>query len=315
MIRSADRLVGPSPILLLGGAGFLGRNLAQALLNRGSEVLVLSRRPSPFEHHPRLRYVQGDLSDAALRADLLAQCGTIVFLASESVPGSTARKPLTEIDGNLRPLAAWIEDLFALPSRRIIHLSSGGTVYGDPQRLPVAEEAPLRPLSFHAAIKLAAEQCWRVLARDGQHDVTVLRPSNIYGPGQPLLSHFGVIRKLLEVALRGQAFEIWGDGQTVRDYLYIDDFVDACLQLLQLPAEPGFRVFNLGAGEGVSLLELCRRVEAICGHAVTRRHLPARTVDVRRIVLDSSALTAATGWRPQVDLDAGLRRSWDWLRT
>lgn len=304
----------PSPVLLLGGAGFLGRNLVRGLLRQDSEVVVLSRRASPFEPHPRLHYVQGDLADAGLRGELIQHCGSILFLASESVPGSTARRPLSEIDGNLRPLAAWVETLLDQPPRRILHLSSGGAVYGDPVQLPVAEDAPLQPLSFHAAIKLAAEQCWQVVAKSTRHEVTVLRPSNIYGPGQPLLAHFGVVRKLLEVALRRQELEIWGDGETVRDYLYIEDFVCAGLQLLQRPLQAGFRVFNLGSGVGVSLLELCRRVEAVCGHAVLRRHVPARAVDVRQIVLDSTALTAATGWRPRVDLDTGLRLSWDWLQ-
>lgn len=168
------------------------------------------------------------------------------------------------------------------------------------------------PLSNYGVGKVAVEGFLRVYGRQHGERVTILRPSNVYGPGQPLREGFGVIRAMLEYARGGAAMEFWGDGETVRDFLFIEDWVEACWRLLAPEAQAG--IYNIGAGEGCSLNSLRAIVERVTGRELRVCWRPARSVDVRGVVLDSTRLRQATGWAPQVTLEQGIGEMWDWLQ-
>ncbi|MDD3528641.1 MAG: NAD-dependent epimerase/dehydratase family protein [Gallionellaceae bacterium] len=295
-------------VLLIGGNGFIGQALARALAARGEAVTVLSRRP-PASAMAGVRWQPGDLNDLPLLATLLAESRAVVHLATTSTPGRHVREPARDAVENLLPLLRLLEAMNDRPELPLIYLSSGGAIYGDPAYLPVDERHVLAPLSHHAAGKAAAEQYLGVFARQG-HATAILRPANVYGPGQPLQTGFGVIRTLLEHLRRGTPLTIWGDGETTRDFLHIDDMVAACLAVLDAPASG---TFNLGSGNGLSLNALCRLVERVTGRAMAIRHQPARGVDVQTVILDSSAFRQRYGWQPRVSLDEGLRATWQWL--
>jgi UDP-glucose 4-epimerase len=237
---------------------------------------------------------------------VLPGCHAVIHLATTSTPGTYSREPLREGEENLRPLLQLMQALDSCPTIPLVYLSSGGAIYGNPETLPVTEEHDMAPLSYHAAGKAAAEHFLGVFARQG-HRVIILRPSNAYGPGQPLKTGFGVIPTLLEHLRRGTPMEIWGDGETVRDYLYIDDLVEACLKALHHPASG---IYNVGSGEGHSLNELCRLAERITGRLLEPHYRPSRGGDVKAVVLDICRIRREMGWVPQVDLEEGLRRTW-----
>ena len=164
--------------------------------------------------------------------------------------------------------------LQAQPETHLIFFSSGGTVYGNPQQLPVSEDSPIAPLSNHGAGKAAQESFCQALRAQG-HAVTILRPSNAYGPGQTMKRGFGLVRTLLEHARLGTAMEIWGDGENVRDYIYIDDIVEATLRLIDQPQDCG--TYNLGSGMGYSINQVKARGRAGLRHDTLQRHLPPGT--------------------------------------
>ncbi|BAN36200.1 NAD-dependent epimerase/dehydratase [Sulfuricella denitrificans skB26] len=290
--------------LLLGG-GFIGQALARRLTELGKKVMVVARNAPPHAL-PGVIWRKSDLSDAALLGDVLPDCHAVIHLATTSTPGTYSREPLREAEENLRPLLQLMHALDSYPTIPLVYLSSGGVIYGNPETLPVTEEHGLVPLSYHAAGKAAAEHFLGVFARQG-HRVIILRPSNAYGPGQPFKTGFGVIPTLLEHLLRGTPMEIWGDGETVRDYLYIDDLVEACLKALHHPASG---TFNVGSGEGHSLNELCRLAERVTSRQLELHYRPARGGDVKAVVLDVDRIRREMGWVPQVDLEEGLRRTW-----
>lgn len=297
--------------LILGGAGFVGRALTARLLELGRAVHVVSRRPCPFAAHPLLRYSQGDLAQIEVLRSLVDQCEDVVYLASETVPAQTTYTPHREVARNLAPIASLIEALEHVAPRHILFASSGGTVYGNPAAVPVPEGAPLRPVSYHGAVKVAAEQILSVMASHTDHRVTILRPSNLYGPGQPYQEHFGVVRKLLQHVHESREVEIWGDGTQVRDYLFIDDFITACVGILdRADQRSDSRILNVGAGHGTSLNELCALIESVSGRRLAIRRLPARAGDVKGVVLDVSALKAAIQWSPETPIEIGLARTW-----
>ena len=196
-------------VLLLGGAGFIGSALAKRLEQEDITVHIVGRH------------------DAARLGNILPQCGTVIHLASATTPGSSASHPDLELD-NLTLTLRLLELMQNQPDTHLIFFSSGGTVYGNPQRLPVAEDAPIAPLSNHGAGK-AAQEAFCQAFRAAGHAVTILRPANAYGPGQTMRGGFGLVRTMLEHARAGTAMEIWGDGENVRDFIYIGDVVEACL--------------------------------------------------------------------------------------
>ncbi len=293
-------------ILILGGGGFIGQALARRLVELGEQVVVLARNTPPAHALRSVVWRRGDLSDTDLIKETLTGCRSVIHLATTSTPGTYSREPLREGQENILPLLQLMQVLDSSPAVPLVYLSSGGAIYGNPQILPVAEDHCLAPLSYHAAGKAAAEHFLGVFARQG-HRVAILRPSNVYGPGQQAKAGFGVIRTLLDHLRRDTPMEIWGDGKTVRDYVYIDDLVEACLRALRYPESV---TFNVGSGVGHSLEDLCHLAEQVTGRQLKLRYRPARGGDVKAVVLDIGRICRETGWMPQVDLEEGLRRTW-----
>jgi len=295
-------------VLLLGGTGFLGTALARRLVREQWEVCVVGRRVVNSTM-PGVVTRQASLDDVAMLRELLPTYRTVVHLASTTTPGSSAHSPVRETEENVLPALRLLEVLAEFEPVRLIYTSSGGTLYGNPAVLPVAEDQPLWPLSNHGVGKVAVEGFLRVYGRQHGDRVTILRPSNVYGPAQPLREGFGVIRTMLEYVRRGEAMEFWGDGETVRDFLFVEDWVEACWRVLAPEAAVG--VYNVGVGEGCSLNSLRAVVERVTGRELRVSWQPARAVDVRGVVLDSARLRAATGWAPQVTLEEGIRQMWE----
>lgn len=297
-------------ILLLGGAGFLGRALARALLNNGYEVSRIDSRPM-YPMGAQDHVFVGDLSNLDFTQSLLRSCDTLVHLASATTPSTSATSPFIEAEANIGPTLRLLELAQQTDFRHLIFISSGGTVYGNPLRLPAMESDPLTPLSYHAAGKVALESFLHTYRHLSGKVVTILRPSNLYGPEQTLRSGFGIIRTMLENVRTGQPMTIWGDGENVRDYLYIDDMAEACCKLIERGCDS--ETFNVGAGIGTSINRLHQLIENIVGASIPVQHLPARSLDVRAIILDSSKLTHAAGWAPTISLEEGIHRTWKWL--
>ncbi len=280
-------------IVLLGGGGFIGSALANRLQAQGMTVHVIGRH------------------DGDHLARVLPQCGTVVHLASATTPGSSARDPNLELS-NLDVTLRLLHLIQTQPQIHLIYFSSGGTVYGNPSNLPATEECKIAPLSHYGAGKAAQEVFCQSLRAQG-HAVTILRPSNTYGPGQTMRHGFGLIRTLLEHARLGTPIEIWGDGESVRDYIYIDDVVEASSRLIKQHDDSG--TYNLGSGVGYSINQVRSVVETVSGKTLQTVYRPARGVDVRNVVLDGSNLHAALEWQPSVELTHGVERTWQWLRS
>ena len=212
----------PSGILLVGGTGFIGRALAASFAAEGWEVHVLSRKPA-LDLPAGVQAHVGDQGDKALLNPLLARCAHVIHLASATTPGDTVWSPSAEAEASLIPALRFLDCFQGYPESRVIFVSTGGALYGNAEG---ANETTLPvPGSYHGAGKVALEAFFSVLGQRRPGGLTILRPSNVYGPGQALRAGFGIIPSLLQRARDGGTVTIWGDGSSVRDYLYIDDMV------------------------------------------------------------------------------------------
>jgi len=279
-------------VLLLGGTGFIGTALAGRLnLEKKSFHSLGSRDVERLEH-------------------VLPQCSTVLHLASATTPGSSASQPEMEL-GNLALTLRLLDLLKRQPQTHLIFFSSGGTVYGNAERMPITEDFPIAPLSNHGAGKASQEAFCRAARAQGSA-VTILRPSNVYGPGQTMRQGFGLIRTMLERVRAGTLLEVWGDGENIRDFIYIDDIVEASMRLINLPQDSGS--YNIGSAVGFSINQVKGIVEASCGKKLQTIYRPGRGIDVRSVVLDNSRLKARLGWQPSVGLADGVARTWEWLQ-
>jgi Nucleoside-diphosphate-sugar epimerases len=295
--------------VLILGLGFLGRALAQRLHAEGRTVHAIEPgHASPLEG---VAIHQASMDDSQLLDQLLPGCGTVFHLASGTTPGSSSGDPVGEAENNILPSLRFLEIAQRHRPLRLVFASSGGALYGDPGVIPTPESYPLKPHSSHGAGKMAQEAFLHAFAHNTGSCVAILRPSNLYGPGQPLKSGFGIIRTLLEHASQGTPMPVWGDGETVRDFLYIDDMVEACRLLFRHPAVTG--TFNVGSGQGHTINQVREATEKICGRSIAVQRHPARGYDVHQVILDNTNIEAALGWKPATLLEEGILRTWQWL--
>lgn len=301
-------------ILLLGASGFVGRSLMRVLAHRGEHVIAASR--NPFDP-------AGERVETCVRAfceardflDVLSRCRLVIHAASASTPGSSAGQPLVELDENLRPTLALLQALQDRPSTRLLYLSSGGTLYSRVGNGPADESSAAYTRSYHGAGKIAAEHFIESWCNQFNSTATVLRPSNLYGPEQYERAGFGIVPAALGKVLRGEALHVWGDGSAQRDYLYIDDFVRLCIDVLDSPWPQEFRLFNACSGASVCLDDLFALIERVTGRPLLRCYDAQRPVDPPSVTMQAERAKLQYGWTPRIALDEGLERTWHWFST
>jgi UDP-glucose 4-epimerase len=301
-------------VLLVGAGGFVGQRLLDALVSRGESVIAVSR--SPF-HAPGGGCVQAHvraLREVGDYAALLERVRAVVHVASASTPGSSAGKPLQELDDNLRPTLALLEALQERPKLPLIYVSSGGTLSHRTDGVS-GETAAVYSRSYHGAGKIAAEQFIEAWCRQFGTAAVVLRPSNLYGPGQRERPGFGIVPTAFGKLMRGETLHVWGDGSVQRDYLYVDDFTRLLCSALDTPPVAGCRVFNACSGTSVDLNTLFALIEQITGRSLLRSYDDRRPVDAPNVHLQASRARAAFGWTASVALRDGLERTWHWFNT
>lgn len=301
MTYSADKVV-----LVLGASGFIGRSLSERLAAHGVSVLAATRQSNSYSH-PLIQNVVAPYDAADHFRPLVAKASLVIHAASTSTPASSAAQP--QLDGNLRSTLALIESLQIQDPPRLMYLSSGGTLYGDCAE-PASESAPLRPRAYHAAGKVAAEAFIHAWTEQYGGTAVILRPSNVYGPRQTPRTGFGAVATAMACALDGVPFTIWGNGTSVRDYLYVDDLLALCEAAASSVLPRGSHVFNAAQGVGTSLNALLDAIDETTGRPLLRDYQPARVVDVQMITLDTTAARRVFGWEPTRTLREGLQCTW-----
>jgi UDP-glucose 4-epimerase len=300
------------PCLVLGAGGFIGSHLCQTLVRAGGRVHGFGRRPVFADSLPPMRFTTGEFTDRAALASAVDGAEIVFHLLGGTNPEVSNKDPIADLQINTVASVQMLELCRAAGVRKIVFVSSGGAVYGVPTVVPIPEDEATNPISAYGINKLMVEKYLQLYAHLGGPHAVTLRPANPYGPFQSPHRRQGLVAALIETVLAGRPVEIWGDGQVVRDFLYVGDLADAMLAVSLY--EGPETVLNVGSGVGRSVLEV---VESVCS-ALGRRpaaviHKSSRRADVPVNVLDITRIQQVLGWTPQTAWMDGLHRTAAWV--
>lgn len=298
--------------LVTGGAGFIGSNLADALLARGHEVRIIDDLSTGVrENLPAgARFFEGPITDPDLLEEAVAGVEVIFHQAALGSVARSVNAPLVSDTANAHGTLAVLDAAHRLGVRRVVQASSS-SVYGGADVRPTPESTPLVPRSPYAVTKMVGEHYARVFSELHGLETVTLRYFNVYGPRQRPDAAYAAVIPLFIAALRaGRAPEVHGDGLQSRDFAFIDDVVAANLAAAAAPAEAcSGKAYNVAGGREQSLLEMLDILNRAIGTEIAPVHVAPRVGDVRHSFADLTAAAADLGYRPQVTFEDGLART------
>jgi UDP-glucose 4-epimerase len=300
--------------LIIGGHGFIGSHLTNLLVAKNQSVRVYNHSLNPYlKPLDEVEYIYGDFGDQDLLKIALKNVDIVYQLVSYTIPSTSNDNPIGDVNLNVINTLKFLENCVNASVQKIIFPSSGGTVYGLPQQLPILETHPTEPICSYGITKLTIEKYLYLYNYLYGLDFSILRIANPYGPGQNPTGKLGAVTVFLNRILQHLPIQIWGNGEAVRDYLYILDVVQA-LYDVQNPNLTE-RLFNIGSGQGISLNELLEKIRQVIQDDFKVEYIQGRKVDIPTNVLDITKAKTVLQWRPSVQLETGIKETWQWLKS
>jgi nucleoside-diphosphate-sugar epimerase len=299
-------------VLVTGGAGFIGSHLTRRLVMKGHDVLVFDNlstgHPSNLDRIDA-ELVEGDIREPAALASAMKGVEAVFHVAALPSVARSWEDPVTSLHTNALGTSNVVEAAIAAGAHTMVY-SSSSSVYGDQEAERKSEDLPPHPISPYGHSKLLGEKLVLAHSQAGRIKGIALRYFNVFGPRQdPQSPYAAVIPLFIRHALERTVATINGDGCQSRDFTYIDNVVEG--NLLALQGDVCGEAFNCACGQNHSLLELAQRVSELAGHPLDVVHGPPRTGDIRHSLADVSRIQNALGYRPRVDFDEGLRRTFE----
>ncbi len=307
-------------VLVTGGAGFIGSHVADAYLQRGDEVWILDDLSSGrMSNVPAgAKFIKASITDPGLDK-IFEDAGGFDIInhhAAQMDVRTSVERPRFDAAINVDGFLNVVENARKYNTRRILFVSSGGVVYGEPEVRPTPEEAPKAPLSPYGVTKLAAEYYLHYYRIVHGVEYAALRYANVYGPRQNPHGEAGVVAIFSSRIREGKPLTIYGDGHQTRDYVYIADVVSANMLLSDVALAAGGdmdqRAFNVGTGRETSVVELAQTLIKASGSKVEVKHAAERPGELRHSALATKRLEAL-GWTAQHTLEDGLRTTYDYI--
>ena len=300
-------------ITVFGGNGFIGSHVVDMLLKAQHKVTVFGRSHERFR--PPLggvRYILADFDDEEKIAKALQGAELVMHLITSTIPQTSNEEPVYDIQSNLINTVKLLNRCVSCGVKKVVYLSSGGTVYGIPATYPVEESHETTPICSYGIVKLAVEKYLHLYHHLYNLDYVVLRASNPYGERQDPSGRQGVVSVFLGRALRHLPVTLWGDGNVVRDYIYVKDLARACV--LSINPDIKNTILNIGSSQGTSLNQILDIIQDVTGQSIQIERKAPRTLDVPKLILDNKKAIAQLAWSPATSLEEGIHQSWEWLK-
>ena len=298
---------------LIGGAGFIGTQVAKLLVESGREVVILGRESKPRHTLPEaVKYFSEDCNDSLQLREIISNVEQVIDLAYATVPKTSFDDPVFDILSNLPRTVRLFQEAAAAKIRRLVVVSSGGTVYGIAKSIPIAEDHPTNPISPYGITKLAIEKYARMYAAVEKLPFVVVRPGNAYGEAQAAFKGQGFIATAIRSVLMVKKVAVFGAQGTIRDYIHVADVARGIIAALDF-GETG-EIYNIGSGVGYSNMEVLNMLQPLArkaGYPINVDRLPPREFDVPVNILDSRKLKSIARWEPRVPFESGLGWTWD----
>ncbi|WP_078281838.1 NAD-dependent epimerase/dehydratase family protein [Mycobacteroides franklinii] len=306
--------------MVTGAAGFIGSTLVDRLLADGHEVTGLDNLATgkvanleTAEAHPAFTFVKDDIVEADLDAVVAEYSPEVIFhLAAQIDVRHSVADPQFDSSVNVVGTVRLAEAARKAGVRKIVHTSSGGSIYGTPEQIPTSEAVPTDPHSPYAAGKVAGEIYLNTFRHLYGLECSHIAPANVYGPRQDPHGEAGVVAIFAQALLSGRPTKVFGDGGNTRDYVFVDDVVDAFVRASG--PDGGGQRFNVGTGVETSDRQLHSLVAAAAGAADDPEFHPPRLGDLRQSCLDVGLAKNVLGWEPKVPLTAGIGRTVEFFR-
>lgn len=302
---------------VLGGGGFIGSSVTDRLLADGHDVVVFEHAQSSpyreFGESEKITWVKGDFTNADDIDQAVSGVDGVFHFISTTMPKSSNDDPIYDVQSNVVGTLQLLNAMVAHKVSKIVFLSSGGTVYGNHEYMPIDEQHPTNPTISYGITKLAIEKYLLMYQVHYGIDASILRVTNPYGRRQRVGAVQGAVGVFLGRAMTDTALEIWGDGSVVRDFIYIEDLVDACIKAVAYEGEAS--VFNISYGAGTSLNELIAAIENVLGRSIKVNYKESRTIDTPVNVLANDRAKRELNWAPKTSLQDGLSLTVDWINS
>lgn len=295
-------------ILVLGGNGFLGKNLCTYLADNGEKVYSFDMA-LPEEVDKRIEYIAGDFFDDYTLEKIVKGMDVVYHAICTLNPGNSNDKCIVGYERDFvqtAKLCYYLKDTEC----RMIFFSSGGTVYGNQEIQPISEDAVPVPINHYGNLKLCIENTIRTFNFQMKKNMLVARISNPYGPGQDYHKGVGFIDAAIKRAIAGETIEIWGDGSVVRDYIYIDDLCKMLYALIDYHGD--IEVFNLSSNTGVSQNDIVEILKGLVPE-VNVVYKPGRSVDAKKIILDNSRIHTICDFQ-MVSIEEGIGNYYEYIK-
>lgn len=305
-------------IVLLGATGFIGTNLTVKLAeDPDNDIVVVGRNKAHYKDiesfaFENVRFVESELCVDTNYDELVKKADVVYHLLSSTVPTTSNIHIPEELRLNVLLSANLFEACVHQGVKKVVFLSSGGTVYGKEAKCPIKEETPTNPITSYGVQKITIEKLLYLYSYMYNLDYRIIRLSNPYGPYQRPNGVLGAVTTFTYKALRGEEISVYGDGSVVRDFIFIDDAIRGIVKIVN--GEDSHRTFNLGCGYGTSIKTVLRTIEDVLGINLKVNYLEARTVDVPINYLDIQRYETAYGKLNPVRLDSGIKLTADFMR-
>ncbi len=303
-------------ILVTGGAGFIGSHIVDLLIKNNYDVVVVDNLSTGRNENinKKAKFYKVDITDAKKLRNVFQKEKPkyVIHEAAQINVRESVKNPQLDAKINIMGGVNVLECCKDFKVRKIVYSSSGGAVYGNPNKLPCTEETPTKPLSQYGVSKLVFENYVVMYSKLYGLDYTILRYSNVYGPRQDPKGEAGVISIFISSLLSKKQPKIFGDGNQTRDFVYVEDVANA--NLLVLKKNTKTKIFNIGVGKETSVNELYNKIAKALNSNIKAKHTEAVKGEVKKIYLNIGKVKKELGWNPQTNIDAGLKKTIDWLK-